>query len=170
MNLLDILSQANGGQPLAALSSQFGLDARQTQAIVGQLLPALSQGLQRNAAQPGGLESLLGALSSGQHSRYLDDPSSLAQPEAVLDGNGILGHILGSKDTSRALASQVSGATGISDSVIKQMLPLVASLAMGALSRQKPSQPEGLLGLLDFNGDGSVIDDVGRLMGKFFNR
>ncbi len=170
MNLLEILSQTNGGQPLQTLANQFGLDARQSQAIVSQLLPALSQGLQRNAAQPGGLESLLGALSSGQHSRYLDNPAALTEPATVTDGNGILGHILGSKDSSRALASQVSSATGISESVIKQMLPLVASLAMGALSKQRPAQPEGLLGMLDFNGDGNVIDDVGRLMGKFFNR
>lgn len=170
MNLLEILSQTNGGQPLEALATQFGLDARQSQAIVGQLLPALSQGLQRNAAQPGGLESLLGALSNGQHSRYLDNPAALTEPATVADGNGILGHILGSKDSSRALAAQVSSATGISESVIKQMLPLVASLAMGALAKQRPAQPEGLLGMLDFNGDGSVIDDVGRLMGKFFNR
>lgn len=175
MNLLDVLKTANGGQNIEMLANQFGLSGEQAGSVVSQLLPALTQGLQRNVGQEGGLESLLGALTSGNHSQYLDDPSSLAQPEAVKDGNGILGHLLGSKDVSRALASHVAGNTGISDSLIKQMLPVVASLAMGAISKQHTEQAaasplEGLAGMLDFNHDGSAVDDVVGLMGKLFAR
>jgi hypothetical protein len=47
------------------------------------------------------------------------------------DGNGILGHILGSKDVSRQVAAQASARTGIGADVLKKMLPLVATLAMG---------------------------------------
>jgi hypothetical protein len=59
------------------------------------------------------------------------------------------------------------------------MLPLVATLAMGALSQQRsstalpgaPGTGAGLLGmqtpLLDRNRDGSVADDVAGMLGKF---
>jgi hypothetical protein len=175
MNLMDLLSSANGGQNIEALANQFGISGEQTQSVLGQLMPALAQGLQRNVSQEGGLESLLGALNSGHHSQYLDDPSTLAQPQAVAEGNGILGHLLGSKDVSRALASQVAGSTGISDALIKQMLPVVASMAMGALSKQSAqsqaaSPLEGLAGMLDFDKDGSAVDDVMGLVGKLFKR
>jgi hypothetical protein len=176
MDLMDILKSANGGQNIEALASQFGLSGDQAGSVVGQLLPALTQGLARNTAQQGGLESLLGALTSGNHSRYIDDPSTLADPNAIHDGNGILGHLLGSKDVSRSLAQHVSGSTGVSDSLIKQMLPLVASMAMGALAKQQSNNAqaasplEGLAGMLDFDKDGSAADDVIGLMGKLFGR
>lgn len=176
MNLLEVLMQSNGGQNVNALAEQFGLSGEQTQGVLGQLLPALTRGMQNNISQPGGLESLLGALSSGQHSQYVDNPATLGLPQAVQEGNGILGHLLGSKDVSRALAQHVSGNTGVSDSIIKQMLPLVASMAMGALAKNNlgnasPAQPaEGLMGMLDFDRDGSAVDDVIGLVGKFFAR
>lgn len=176
MNLLEVLMQSNGGQNVNALAEQFGLSGDQAQGVLGQLLPALTKGMQNNISQPGGLESLLGALSDGHHTQYVDDPSTFAMPQTVQEGNGILGHLLGSKDVSRALAQHVSGNTGVSDSIIKQMLPIVASMAMGALAKnnlgsQSSAQPaEGLMGMLDFNRDGSAVDDVIGLMGKFFGR
>lgn len=177
MNLLDILKASNGGQNINALANQFGISGDQAQSVLGQLLPALAQGVQNNVTQEGGLESLLGALTGGNHSKYLDDPSTLGRPATVTEGNGILGHLLGSKDVSRALASQVAGNTGLSDTLIKQMLPIVASLAMGAMSKQTQTQNlqsasplDGIAGMLDFNKDGSAMDDVMGLMGKFFSR
>lgn len=170
MNLLELLEAANGGQNVNSLSRQFGLNGQQTHSVLEQVLPALSQGVQRNVGQQGGLESLLGALSSGRHTEYIDNPAALSRPETITDGNGILGHLLGSKDVSRSLAQHVSGATGVSEAVIKQMLPLVASLAMGALAKEKPAEPQGLLGLLDFNRNGSAVDDIVGMMGKLFGR
>ncbi|MEE4186431.1 MAG: DUF937 domain-containing protein, partial [Gammaproteobacteria bacterium] len=136
-----------------------------------QLLPALTQGLQNNLQQGGGLDALAGALQSGNHQRYLDDPASLATPAAQADGNGILGHLLGSKDVSRQLAAQVSGKTGVDAAAIKQMLPMVAALAMGALSKQTGggAQLQGgagdILGALLGGGDSDGQGGLGAVMG-----
>jgi hypothetical protein len=172
MNLMDVLLQANQGQSINSLSQQFGLDTKQTQNILGQLLPVLAAGLQKNTAQQGGLESLLGALANGGHQKYLDNPALLGAAATVADGNGILGHILGSKDVSRSVAAQVSAKTGVSDDLIKKMLPVVATLAMGALAKQSAGgkQQQGLLSLLDRNNDGSIIDDVAGMIGNFFRK
>ena len=105
MNILEAVLNAQGGAAAREAGRTLGLSQEQTGAAFGALVPALAAGLQRNASQPGGLDSLIGALASGQHSRYLDDPASLGQPASITDGNAILGHILGTKDASRAVAA-----------------------------------------------------------------
>ncbi|MFN8060919.1 MAG: DUF937 domain-containing protein [Vicinamibacterales bacterium] len=179
MDLLQMVLGAQGGAPVAQLAQQFGLSQDQTVSAVSALVPALAAGMKGNASQAGGLESLLGALTSGQHSSYLDDPSQLAHPSAIDAGNGILGHVLGSKDVSRQVATQAAASTGLSPDLLKSMLPMVAMLAMGSLGRHTQtaaaasSGADGVLGmlgsLLDSNKDGSIADDVMGLAGKFLS-
>jgi len=185
MDLLQTILNAQGGQAVDQLGRQVGLGRDQTVSAIESLLPALAGGLARNATQPGGLDSLLGALAGGAHSQYLDNPAALGDPATVQDGNGILGHILGTdKDVSRQIASRASAQTGIGADVLKRLLPLVASLAMGAMSKRvtqpaaAPGAPAsaggGLLDMLapmlDRNRDGSVADDVLGMLGKSFGR
>jgi hypothetical protein len=176
VDLLNMLTQAGGGTAVGQLARQFGLSEDQAQSALGALAPALAKGFQRNMASEGGLESLLGALAGGQHQRYLDDSDSLGAPETAQDGNGILGHIFGSKDVSRSVAARAAEQTGIGGDVLKKMLPVVAAMAMGALSNRNAAGVggEGLLGMLtqglDADGDGSVLDDVMGIAGKFFQR
>ena len=168
LNLLDMLTQTNGGKGIAQIAQQFGLDEGQAQSAVGALLPALSSGLKRNASQPGGLEALLGALQNGNHDQYVDQPEKLAEPDTINDGNAILGHLLGSKDVSRAAATKASAQTGLPDGLLKQILPVVASMAMGALSKQnKDSGIAGMLaGALSSGGQSSGGGLLGGLLGS----
>ncbi len=146
LNLLDMVTQASNGGGVAQIAQQFGLDEAQAQSAIGALLPALSSGLKRNVSQPGGLEALMGALNNGDHDKFLDDPAQLTDESTVSEGNAILGHLLGSKDVSRAAASRAASNTGISEDLLKQILPIVASMAMGALSKQsKDSSIGGML-------------------------
>ena len=136
MNILDAIVNAQDGAALQQLGSQVGLAPDQATAALSALMPALASGFQRNIQSQGGLESLMAALSSGNHGRYIDNPTSLADPSALADGNGILGHLLGSKDASRAVASHAAAQTGLSADVLKRMLPLAATLMMGASRRR----------------------------------
>lgn len=180
MNLLETLLQAQGGGAVRQLAGQFGLDENQAASAISALLPALAGGLKKNVRE-GGLESLLGALDEGNHQRFLDDPSTLANESTVEEGNGILGHLLGSKDVSRQVAAGAAEQTGIGSVILKQMLPVVATMAMGALSRNsrenlvsQAAPAEGILGalggLLDTNKDGSIADDVMGMMGRFLQK
>ena len=120
----------------------------------------------------------MGALSKGSHQRYLDEPSLLSEAATTNDGNGILGHLLGSKDVSRQVATRASASTGIGAGVLKKMLPLVASMAMGALSKKSAAgspapSAEGLGGLLGGlmgggDDDGLGVDDLLGLAKKLF--
>ena len=155
------------------IAGQFGLSEDQAGGALGKLLPALSKGLKNNMGSPSGLDSLMGALATGKHRQYMDNPSKLAEPDTVNDGNSILGHILGSKAVSRRVASEAASQTGLDTGILKKMLPLVATLAMGSMSKQTGSQAAGpaggagLAGFLDFDGDGSIADDVLGLAKKF---
>lgn len=181
MDILSALLAAQGGGATRQLGQQFGLDESQVSSALSALVPALAAGVQRNTSSQGGLDSLLGALTGGGHQQYLDDPSTLGQPQTVQDGNGILGHIFGSKDVSRQVATQAAAQTGISADLLKQMLPMVAAMMMGAMSKQA-AQPQasgmaaggGLLDMLspmlDANRDGSAIDDVLGSVGKWLGR
>ncbi len=187
MNILEALMAAQGGGAARQLGQQFGLSDDQTSAALSALVPALAAGLAKNATREGGLEGLTAALASGRHGSYLDDLSSLTRTETVADGNGILGHILGSKDMSRQVAAQAAASSGVGSDVLKRMLPVVAAMVMGAMAKNAGGRaataglPGGLganagaggglldmlTPMLDRDRDGSVVDDVTGMLGKF---
>ncbi len=176
-NLLESILGAQGGGAVSQIANQFGLGESQVKDIIGQLAPTLGKGLQENARSQGGLDALIGALQNGNHSRYMDQPEALGTQEATQDGNNILGHILGSKDVSRELAGRAANNTGVDSGIIKQILPLVAGLAMGGLSKQTGQAQGGGSGItdmlgsfLDADGDGSAMDDLIGMAGKFLGR
>lgn len=183
MNLLDTIMNAGGGAVVQNMAKSLGLGESQTQSALGQLLPAVARAMGNNGSSGDGLGALLGALGRGNHQQYLENPQLLEQADTVNDGNNILGHLFGSKEVSRNVASRASANTGIGADILKKMLPMVASVAMGALSQkatgagmvgtQTQAQPSGLSGLasfLDFDGDGSIADDLlGIAAKKFFS-
>jgi len=148
--LLDLLAGAQAEPAKQQLGRQFGLSDSLTQEALSAIVPALAAGLKSNAGKSGGVEALLGALSQGNHSRYIDEPSLLGQPETLNDGNGILGHLLGSKDMSRSVASHAAQKTGLDSGLLKKMLPIVATMVMGSLSKrsQEPDTLSQLTSLL----------------------
>lgn len=184
MNLLETLFNNQGGETIKSIAKAAGLDETDTKRIVEKLAPAVAKGINNNASSDSGMESLIGALNKGSHQRYLDEPNTLGQKESIDEGNAILGHIFGSKDVSRNVASHAASETGQDSGVIKKILPMIATTIMGALSQktaglgsigtslsggQKSSSKLGLLGsFLDADKDGDVMDDVLKMAKKFF--
>lgn len=136
MNLLEMLMSSQNGATVEKAGSTLGLNSQQSQSAIAALLPAISSALKQNTSSPQGLAGLLSALQNGNHSQYLDNPSMLERPETVTDGNAILGHLFGTKEVSRAVAGRASEQTGISTDLLKKFLPIVATMAMGSLSKQ----------------------------------
>ena len=164
MNLLSTILEAQGGGLVNEVAKNLNLNPQQAQGAIQHMLPALTRGIQRNVQQ-GGLEGLVGALQSGNHQRYLNDPSLLGQAASVTDGNKILGHILGSKDVSRNVAGHAAQQTGLDPSILRKMLPMLATVAMGALS--KGTNGGGLLGAAmgGLGGGGAQRGGGGGLLG-----
>ncbi len=67
MGLLSSILASHGGNIVGQISSKFGLDPAMAESAVRSLIPAISQGIQNNTSNKTGLESLVSALSNGNH-------------------------------------------------------------------------------------------------------
>ncbi len=180
MDFMDLLKAAGGGDSVGQLAKTVGLGSSDASKLVAAIAPALMRGMQKNTADDNGLAGLRRALETGGHQRYIDNPELLATEETRKDGNNILGHIFGSKDVSRNVAAAAAKDTGIDASLIKKALPLLATLAMGAMSKKTSAGSElgsslskgglGPLGdLLNMGGkSGGGLDDILGMARKFF--
>lgn len=155
----EMLMKAQNGAAIDMVSRQFDLSRDQTVAAMEALLPAFSQGLKRSAATPQGIAPFLQALSSGNHAKYMEDMTRAFSPDGMTDGNGILGHLFGSKEVSRAVADHAARATGIGQDVLKQMLPAIASMVMGGLFQQSTGRMNAASGG-GFGAGGNIIGEV----------
>ena len=154
--LFDMLANSQNGNGMEALARQFGLSQQQTQAAVDALMPAFSKGLKQNTSDPYGLGAFMTAMASGQHAKYFENPANAFSPAGMNEGNGILGHLFGSKELSRAVADQAAQATGIGQDVLKQMLPALASMLMGGLFKQSTDR----LQASGFGGSGNPLGEI----------
>lgn len=148
---------AQNGQAVELMARQFNLSQQQAALAMEALAPAFSQGLKRNTSDPYGVSNFLQALASGQHAKYYENAASAFSPAGMQDGNGILGHLFGSKDLSRAVAAQAAQATGIQQEVLKQMLPAMAAMMMGGLFKQAQA-PQAQAG--GFGAGGNILGDL----------
>ncbi len=127
---------------VGGLASQFGISPDQANAAVGALLPSIMGGIQK-IEESGGLGSIG------------DIVNTMGAPEQdVASGNSILGHIFGSKDVSRQVASHASAQTGISDTILKAMLPVIAGLVAQQVAKKMGG---GMLGGLAASVVGSML-------------
>jgi hypothetical protein len=159
MPLFDMIAKAQNGQGMELLARQFNLNQQQTQLAMDALLPAFSEGLKRNASSPMGMGGFMQAMATGNHAKYFEDASNAFSQSGVADGNGILGHLFGNKDVSRAVAAQAASATGIGQEILKQMLPVIASMVMGGLFKQSTGQMSNAAGM-GTNPIGDIIEQM----------
>jgi len=155
MKMLETMLSAGGGAVVKQPARQFGLDADQAPSSVSALLPALAGDLQRKADSDGfGISNL---ITSGKFCRFVEYPSRLAGPAALEPGTSLVSKIFGSGDLSK-VASTVAEKTGVSGTIISNMLPIRATLLGGVLAKSTAAGdnltdvvgqgPGGLLGTL----------------------
>lgn len=161
-NMIEMMMQAQGGNAMQNMARQFGLAPEQAQSAVEALLPALSMGMQQQAQSVDGLQNLMQMFGGGQHAAAYDADGDGIPDNAVEQGNDVLGQLFGSKDMSRAVAAQASAMSGVSDSILKQMLPVIASMVMGGMF--KGAMGNGLGGLMGQAMQGGLGNIFGQAM------
>ncbi len=175
--LYDMMMQAQQGEAAKAMSRQFGLDTDQVTRAMEALMPAFSTGLKRNTGSPQDIGNFMQALAGGRHAHYFDNLSDAFSPQGIAEGNGILGHLFGSKEVSRAVAQQAALATGIGQDILKQMLPVLATTMMGGMFKQSTAGGSGnafadLMGQMMGQSGGAVpagtVNPLGQMMESMF--
>lgn len=145
MTLFDIMQQAQNGQAMQNLARQYGLSQQQTQAAIEALLPAFSMGLQRQTQDPYAFGSLAQMMAANPYAKMFDANGDGIPDHAQAMGNTVLNQLFGSKEVSSAVAAQAAATTGVGQAILKQMLPIIASMVMGGLS--KSASNRGLDGI-----------------------
>lgn len=183
MNLLDLIMNESNGQVVGQLAKRAGVSESEIGNILDQVVPAVSRGMKAKMTDENGLSSILDILKSKKPERYVEQPEVLASDNRVVDdGNSILAEIFGNKETSREVASRVATKAGTSSGIVKMLLPVIASLAMGALSKrgnaqEAPAQAQasassGMMGMvkdfIDADDDGSIVDDLFTMAARRF--
>lgn len=160
--ILDLIDNAGG---IGSLAKKFGLSDDVVMSAAKSVLPKLGGKLLSNIASADGLSSLVGALTGGDHKKYVEQPDAATSDDAVADGNRILGHVLGSKDESRRVAAEASDESGVEYEVLKAMLPSFAGMYMGSLRKNADAaapEDKGLADIADTGANSNV--DVGGLL------
>lgn len=146
MNLFEIMQSAQNGQAMQNMARQYGLSLQQTQAALDALLPAFSMGLQRQTQNPYAFGSLAQMMTASPYARFFEAGGNSIPPGAQMAGNDVLSQLFGSNEVSRAIAAQAAATSGVSQAILNQMLPVIASILMGGLFKSTSS--EGLGGIL----------------------
>lgn len=131
----EVLADGPAGRAIVEMARRQGGDPEQVRRAVAAVVPGLARHLERNTLSRGGLADFVGAVGAPQHGPRLANPDLAGDPAIGADGNAILQHIVGGKDASRAIAAEASRASGLSEQLIKMLLPFIASMLMSALQR-----------------------------------
>lgn len=195
MNIQALLALLEN-QNLGSLVSGLGENEKTVRNGLEIALPAMLAALNKNTQSKEGAESLLGALNKKHDGSILDDIDGYLRNPDLEDGSGILNHLFG-KQTAK-VADTVSNSSGLkSDSTIK-MLQMIAPILMGALGKENRDNNLDATGLdsltstlastfansnsntsdimnlvtnvLDSDKDGSVVDELLNIAGKFFSK
>ena len=131
--------------PIDQLAGQLGVGSDEVRQAAENALPALLGGLQANAGDPAGADSLLAALSDHQGSiNGLDDVDEQ-------DGQAIVGNIFGG--STDQVVTQLGGLGGSSGSLVQKLLPILAPIVMSWLANKLG---QGGLGGMLGGGSGST--------------
>lgn len=165
MSLMNLLQQAQGGQGLAQLASQFGIDESKATELSQLLAPSIGAAAQQKA-QTGGLQDLLGSLKGESQAEMFEDASQAAAPQGQAQGMAFLENLMGGSAAPEGLASEAANRTGIDMSTVMQFLPALAAMVQGGMQKQMPdSQIDGLMDQTGTDTGGGLMGMVGGLLG-----
>ena len=145
------------------LSANLGLNPEAANQLIPQVIPMIMGGLKRQMETRGGADRLDHILNKYGSEDVLDRIGEVMSAKAQQgDPDPQLGGLLGQ---SGLQASEMIGQKfGLSSEKAMSLIPMLAPLILGALSRQKNQQGGaglgGLAALIDRDGDGDILDDI----------
>lgn len=164
MQMHDTLRQAQGASVVDELAAAFQIAPARAEAVMRAVMPELAWSLRQNTLCRGGLADLVEALGSGHHVEYLSAGNVFRDEAARRDGAAILGHMLGSKGRSRTLAMRAARQTGVSDRLIRSMLPGLAALTMGLLASRANGTMSEIVAQVPPQGRGNPHADLADIL------
>lgn len=160
---IDEFLQSYGPEVTKQLSSNLNVDQGTVQKLIPKLAPLILSGLKVQKDTQGGDERVDHILNKYGDASVLNNIQDLIQAKSqatTVDPN--LGGLLGANGGIQA-AQALGKSLNIDASTIMKMIPALAPLLLGYLSKKRDTGGAGIKGigsLLDADGDGSILDDV----------
>ncbi len=191
-SLIDTATRRLGPDVIDRMGREIGADGVTTERATAVALPLMVGALARNARRPPAARALNEALREHHDGSLLDElPTAIVDRAVQDDGEDILGHMFGRREP--AVRNGVSRASGLGSAQVARLLSMVAPVVMAALARMRRSDDlsaddlaarldlerramvrrdeavEDLLAkVLDGDGDGSFLEEIGgRLLEDF---
>lgn len=162
-SFIDEFMKSYGPEVTQQMASNFNLDTGTVQKLIPQLAPLILGGLKRQKDERGGDARVDHILNKYGDQSVLDNIKDLISNKAsASDTDPNLGGLLGTGGGIQA-AQALGKSLNIDASKIMKMIPALAPLILGALTRKRDTGGGGISGvgsLLDADGDGSILDDV----------
>lgn len=123
------IQQLLGQMPIQQIAQQAGVGEDEARQAIEAIVPALVGGMQANAHDPAGAQSLAGAL--GAHAGHLDE--RLAGSIDPADGQKIVHNVFG--DNTEQIARAAGGGSALG-SIIQKILPIVAPIVIAWIANK----------------------------------
>ncbi len=186
--LIGMITSQLSGPVLSQIGQHIGADQNVTQSAINAALPMMLSAIGNHADNDGGVDALHQAAAAN-HSVLDDVMGFVGNAQGGNVSGALLNQVMGGN--GNAIANAVSQHTGLGSGAVMQLLGLLAPIVMGALGKSALSggldanglaqmvgtaagstNGNDLMGLatkmLDTNGDGNVMAEIGGLIGKFF--
>lgn len=190
MNINELMEMLSNKDAINKLGATAGIESDKVEKLISLGLPTIMKAMDRNAKTNDGAESLMKALKQHEDDD-VDDLEKFINKLDKNDGAKMLNHIFSNKN--QAVQNNLAQQTGLDTSQVSSMLQQLAPLLIGVLGNQqkkqnldvnnlsslmngalKKSGKGGMMDLaeqfLDADKDGSIVDDVGKMLGGFFKK
>lgn len=190
MDMMDLMKMLGDKDNLSKIGENVGAKTDEVQKLVDLGIPTIMQAMGRNTNSQDGAQSLANALAQHENDDVIGmikDPSKID----TSDGQKILSHILSSRDET--VKANLAKETGLGKDQVGSVLAQLAPLLMGVLGQQQKQRGAGSTGVsslvtdalgksakggmmdlaskfLDKDKDGSVVDDIGDMLGGMFGK
>jgi hypothetical protein len=160
---IDEFMKSYGPEVTRQMSSNLNVDQGTVQKLIPRLAPLIISGLKVQKDTQGGearVDHILNKYGDPSVLNNIKDLISSKAQSQTVDPN--LGGLLGANGGLQA-AQTLAKSLNIDASTIMKMIPALAPLLLGALSKKRDTGGAGISGigsLLDADGDGSILDDV----------
>jgi hypothetical protein len=162
-NFIDDLVGSLGGDVSKQVSSTLGIEPEKVMQMLPQIAPLILGGLKKQKDEQGGADRVDHILNKYGSASVLDNLGDLFSSKAQdQNPDPNLGGLLG--NSGGEAANLLSKQFNIDGNTAMKLIPMLAPVVLGFLSKQRDQGgmgSSGISSLLDQDGDGSILDDVG---------
>ncbi|MGI9230154.1 MAG: DUF937 domain-containing protein, partial [Methylocystis sp.] len=141
-----LLSTAQEGQLATNLAQRFNLSEEEINKSIQALGLALAYGMDRAVEQPQNFEKIVQCLCASSNCCAHDHSEAAYGADSLARGQTAILSLFGSEAQTNEILQAASRQSGVSTQILRQLLPIIASVLFSGLSKSLNDQ--GLSGLL----------------------